>query len=73
MRKSVDETREVFAKRFMVTPITVFNWERGRSLKIQGVHETLLRDLAQKLATRGQLIPAEVAEQRYLREYEVHV
>ena len=68
MRLSLDESRVQFAKRFMVTPITVFNWERGKSLKIQNIHEVLLRDLANQLATNGRLIQPEVAEQRYQRE-----
>ncbi len=68
LRRSLEETREEFGGRFMVTPITVFNWERGKSKKVQDIHVALLKDLAGKLATRGQLIPIEAAEVRYRRE-----
>ena len=69
-RLSLRETQNEFAKRFMVTPVTVHNWETGKSQFIQKIHRQILVTLLEKLKKEGLYLPEPVFTAIYRAEFE---
>lgn len=69
-RLSLRETQPEFAKRFMVSHITVHNWETGKTRHIQRIHKEILANLLKKLQNEGRLIDDSVLTSIYRTEME---
>lgn len=61
-RLSLRETQEEFAKRFLVSPITIHNWETGKTTHMQGMHKRILEVLVERLKAEGRYMPQEAYE-----------
>ncbi len=69
-RLSLRETQKEFAARFMVSHITVYSWEHGRTSKIQPIHERILANTLSNLAANGLLMASELFDTIYRTEIE---
>lgn len=56
-RLSLKETQPQFAQRFMVTPVTIHNWESGKSERINAIHQKILDTLIETLRREGRYLP----------------
>lgn len=59
-RLSLRETQVEFAKRFLVTPVTIHNWETGKVSRMQNIHKKVLEELIKNLKKEGYYLPDEV-------------
>lgn len=59
-RLSEHETQMEFASRFLVSNITVHNWETGRTNKLQPVHQRILDGMMERLRTEGRLLSEDI-------------
>lgn len=57
VRLSLKETQVEFAQRFMVSWLTVHNWETGKSRSCNRLHHQILKSLRARLDGEGRLIP----------------
>jgi transcriptional regulator with XRE-family HTH domain len=64
-RLSLRETQEEFAARFMVSRVTVHNWETGKSFRMQNIHRRILDVLLKNLAAEGRLIDDSIFDTIY--------
>ena len=59
-RMSLRETQPEFSKRFMATPVTIHNWESGKSRHPQRIHRSVLDKLVVDLKKQGLWMPDDV-------------
>lgn len=64
-RLSLRETQTEFAARFLVTRLTVHNWETGKSVRMQPIHNRVLDSMLQNLKEQGRLIEDALFETMY--------
>lgn len=69
-RLSLRETQTQFAKRLRVTPVTVHNWESGKTENIQPVHQEMLDGLTAQLKKMGLYMSDEVFISHYQTKIE---
>jgi|SRR6267378_2529062 len=66
-RLSLGETQPLFAKRFMVSHITVHKWETGKVLRLSHIYQRILDSIVDKLKTDGRWMSDETFKVFYQR------
>lgn len=67
---SLRETQVEFSDRFRVTPVTIHNWESGKTRFIQKIHREILDKMVKRLKQDGMYLPEEVMTTIYRENVE---
>lgn len=59
-RLSLKETQKEFANRFMVSPVTIWHWERGKVDAMRRIYKKILDRLHADLAAQDRLLHRDV-------------
>jgi len=71
VRLSLRETQVQFARRFRVSPTTVWKWETGRVEHMQKIYKELLTGFEKELVASGRLLPEQFVEVLFKRDVEL--
>ena len=69
-RLSLRETQKEFAERMRVSNITIYNWENGRTERINKIHREMLDTLIKQLKAGGIYMPDEAFQTVYRTQME---